>query len=104
MLAHAEDLATMSRDDELAKQVKEDFRTSKLEPRHKALCEWAEKLTLAPVKCTRDDIDGLKKAGWTEEQVVSAAQIIGYFNHLNRLADGLGIDLEPEMNPTQPPQ
>ena len=97
MLAHAEDLGTMSRDDELAEQVKEDFRASKLEPRYKSLCEWAEKLTLTPAKCTREDIEALKQAGWTEEQIVSAAQIIGYFNHLNRLADGLGIDLEPEM-------
>lgn len=99
MLAHAEDLATMARDAELAEQVKQDFRTSKLEAQHRALCEWAEKLTLTPAKCTREDIEALKKALWTEEQIVSAAQIIGYFNHLNRLADGLGIDLEPEMKP-----
>lgn len=94
----------MSRDDELAEQVKKDFRTSKLEPQHKALCEWAEKLTLTPAQCTREDVDALRAHGWTDEQVVSAAQIIGYFNHLNRLADGLGIDLEPEMKPIQPPQ
>jgi uncharacterized peroxidase-related enzyme len=87
----------MSRDDELAAQVRQDFRTSKLEPQHKALCEWAEKLTLTPAACTRADVDVLRSNGWSEEQIVSAAQIIGYFNHLNRLADGLGIDLEPEM-------
>ena len=87
----------MSRDDELAEQVQQDFRASKLEQRHKALCEWAEKLTLTPAKCTREDIENLKAEGWSEEQIASAAQIIGYFNHLNRLADGLGVDLEPEM-------
>jgi len=92
----------MSRDDELAKQVKADFRTSKLEPQHKALCEWAEKLTLTPAKCTRADVDGLRNHGWTDEQISSAAQIIGYFNHLNRLADGLGVDLEPEMRKAGP--
>ena len=87
----------MSRDDELAEQVQQDFRASKLEQLHKALCEWAEKLTLTPAKCTREDIENLKAEGWSEEQIASAAQIIGYFNHLNRLADGLGVDLEPEM-------
>ncbi|MCA8916880.1 MAG: peroxidase [Planctomycetes bacterium] len=89
----------MSRDDVLAKEILDGFRTSKLDEQHKALCEWAEKLTLTPVKCTREDVEGLKAAGWSEEQIVSAAQIIGYFNHLNRLADGLGVDLEPEMKP-----
>ncbi|MEZ5993511.1 MAG: hypothetical protein R3E76_14335 [Planctomycetota bacterium] len=87
----------MSRDDELVEQVKQDFRSSKLDDRHLALCEWGVKLTLTPVECKRDDVERLKAVGWTEEQVVSAAQIVGYFNHLNRLADGLGIDLEPEM-------
>jgi uncharacterized peroxidase-related enzyme len=87
----------MARDAELAELVKEDFRTSKLEAQHKALCEWAEKLTITPVECTREDVEALRKTGWTDEQIVSAAQIIGYFNHLNRIADGLGIDLEPEM-------
>jgi alkylhydroperoxidase family enzyme len=62
-----------------------------------ALCKWAEKLTLTPAKCTRKDVQGLRHHGFTDEQIVCAAQIIGYFNHLNRLADGLGIDLEPEM-------
>ena len=97
MLAHAEDLRVMSRDDELVRQVKQDFRTSKLDDQHMALCEWGVKLTLTPAECGRGDIEGLKAAGWTEAQIVSAAQIVGYFNHLNRLADGLGIDLEPEM-------
>lgn len=94
----------MSRDDELAEQVKQDFRTSKLDDQHMALCEWGVKLTKAPADCGREDIDGLKAAGWSEEQIASAAQIIGYFNHLNRLADGLGVDLEAEMREdgTQP--
>lgn len=97
MLAHAVDLAATSRDDELAEQVKKDFRHSKLDAQHMALCEWAQKLTLTPAQCTRADVDVLRQQGWTDEQVVSAAQVIGFFNHLNRLADGLGIDLEPEM-------
>lgn len=97
MLAHAEDLRAMSRDAELAAQVQQDFRSNKLDPQHKALYEWAEKLTLTPAQCTREDVEALKQAGWSEEQIASAAQIVGYFNHLNRLADGLGIDLKPEM-------
>jgi uncharacterized peroxidase-related enzyme len=102
MLAHAEDLRVMSRNDDLAEAVKHDYRTAPLEPRHVALCEWAEKLTRTPAECNRDDVDALREHGWTDEQVVSAAQIIGYFNHLNRLADGLGIELEAEMQPPLP--
>lgn len=97
MLAHAVDLAAVSRDDELAEHIKQDYRQSKLDAPHMALCEWAEKLTLTPAQCTRADVDALRGHGWSDEQIVSAAQVVGFFNHLNRLADGLGIDLEPEM-------
>jgi uncharacterized peroxidase-related enzyme len=101
MLAHAEDLRVLTKNDALAEAVKDDYRTAPLEPRHMALCDWAAKLTSTPAECTREDVDGLREHGWTDEDVVFAAQIIGYFNHLNRLADGLGIDLEPEMQPEQ---
>jgi uncharacterized peroxidase-related enzyme len=97
MLAHAQDLREFSKDETLAEAVKQDFRNSSLDAGHKALCEWAEKLTLTPARCTRADVESLRAAGWNDEEIVSAAQIIGFFNHLNRLADGLGIDLEPEM-------
>ncbi len=31
----------------------------------------------------------------------SAVQVIGYFNFVNRIADGLGIDLQADMPPDQ---
>jgi len=102
MLSHAEDLREFSKDPALSEAIKRGFRESSLDAKHKALCEWAEKLTLTPAKCTRADVDTLRAQGWRDEEVVSAAQIIGYFNHLNRLADGLGIDLEPEMKDVHP--
>ncbi len=97
MLAHAEDLRTWSKNEALSSAVKQDFRKAPLDAAHMALCEWAEKLTLTPAKCNRDDVQRLRDAGFSDEQIASAAQIVGLFNHLNRLADGLGIDLEPEM-------
>ncbi|MBK9974789.1 MAG: hypothetical protein IPP14_08450 [Planctomycetes bacterium] len=97
MLSHAQDLREFSKDGLLVEAIQQGFRNSPLDAKHKALCEWAEKLTLTPTQCDRADVDTLRAQGWRDEEVVSAAQIIGFFNHLNRLADGLGIDLEPEM-------
>lgn len=99
MLAHAEDLRTWSKNEALASAVKTDFRKAPLDAANMALCEWAEKLTITPAKCNREHVQRLREAGFSDEQITSAAQIIGFFNHLNRLADGLGIDLEPEMKP-----
>lgn len=46
-----------------------------------------------------DDVAALRAAGWTDGQISDAVQVIGYFNYINRVADGLGVDLEPEMPP-----
>ena len=43
------------------------------------------------------DVEGLRNAGWTDEQIHFAVQIIGYFNYINRVADGLEVDLEDWM-------
>ena len=57
---------------------------------------YAAKLTRTPSRITRDDLDALREAGWSDEAIHDAAQIIGYFNYINRIANGLGVDPEPE--------
>ena len=37
--------------------------------------------------------------GLDDTAIHDAAQVIAYFNYINRVADGLGVDLEPEMDP-----
>ena len=39
----------------------------------------------------------LRAAGFTDTAIHDAAQAIAWFNYINRIADGLGVDLEPEM-------
>jgi uncharacterized peroxidase-related enzyme len=64
-----------------------------------ALCAWAEKLTRAPATCGAADVEALREHGFSDTAIHDAAQVIGYFNYINRVADGLGVDLEPEMKP-----
>ena len=42
------------------------------------------------------DIDALRRAGCSDRDVVDANQVASYFNYVNRVADGLGVELEPE--------
>lgn len=42
-----------------------------------------------------EDVEALREAGWSDRAVLDAAQVIAYFNYVNRLADGLGVDPEP---------
>ena len=46
---------------------------------------------------TAADVDGLRALGWSDLEIHDAAQVVAYFNYVNRLADGLGVDLEEFM-------
>ena len=41
------------------------------------------------------DIDALRAVGLTDEQVLSTVAITCVFNFMNRLADGLGVEIQP---------
>lgn len=72
----------------------DDWRTAPLTPAQLALLEYCEKLTLTPAKCSRDDIDNLSWHGFSDRAIVDAVGVCSYFNHINRIADGLGADPE----------
>ncbi|MDA8896883.1 hypothetical protein N9J00_01490 [Acidimicrobiia bacterium] len=58
------------------------------------MCLFAEKLTLQPSKISQLDIDTLSNYDLTDKEISEIVQIVSYFNYINRVADGLG--LEPE--------
>ena len=64
-----------------------------------ALLDFAERLTLDPAGCGRDDIAALRAAGWDDTAVHDAAQVIAYFNYVNRIAEGLGGEPESWLDP-----
>jgi alkylhydroperoxidase family enzyme len=47
---------------------------------------------------TASDVTQLRAAGFSDEQITIAAQVIAYFNYINRIANGLGVDLEDSMS------
>ena len=46
---------------------------------------------------TESDIETLRQNGYSDKEILDAAQLIGYFNYSNRVMDSLGINPEPEM-------
>ena len=56
---------------------------------------YAEKLTATPEKMTEQDIEELRRVGMTHRDVLDLVEVIAYFAYANRIADGLGIALEP---------
>jgi alkylhydroperoxidase family enzyme len=44
------------------------------------------------------DIDALRAVGLDDAAISDAIQVVGYFNYVTRVADGVGIDDEPEWH------
>ena len=59
---------------------------------------YVTKITRRPWECTEDDVVKLREAGANDEQIQLTVQVTAYFNYINRVADALGVDLEPGMN------
>jgi uncharacterized peroxidase-related enzyme len=76
--------------------VMEDYRRAALSPAERAMLDFVVKLTREPSRMTRDDVAGLRSHGFGDEAIHDIVQIAAVFNYYDRLADGLGIDPEPE--------
>jgi len=76
------------------RQLKKDFRQARLSPADFAMCVYVEKLTLKPWEMHEADVIALRDAGFSDSAILDINQVTGYYAYVNRLADGLGVELE----------
>ena len=77
-----------------------DWRTAGLDAATEALLDYTERLTKTPQLCSRSDIDALRAVGWDDRAIHDATQVCAYFNYINRIADGLGVEPETWIDET----
>jgi SAM-dependent methyltransferase len=102
MESHEKDLRSAVESDEQRQAIQNDYRAAGLTPSEVVLLDYAVKLTKDPRAVGRGDLDALRRAGYSDEQLVDAVHCIGYFNFINRVLDGLGVDPEPGMRYAPP--
>jgi uncharacterized peroxidase-related enzyme len=93
---HAEALKFYWKDEEKVNQAAVDFRKLDLTEKQNIMLEFAEKLTLYPGEMKEDDVNGLREIGLSDEEILSITLITNYFNFVNRVANGLGVDFSEE--------
>jgi len=91
---HSEALESVDKNPAALYSLIREFASKKESPREKALLAYAAKITLSPKDISSGDIKDLKDAGLTDEEILRANLIAGYFNFSNRVALGLGVELE----------
>ena len=80
----------------MASIVMQDYGNAALDDETLAIVEYVEKLTNEPSEMTENDVQTLRKAGLSDNQILSVVMITAMFAFMNRLADGLGVEIEDE--------
>ncbi len=81
----------MGGNDLIAEYIQNDWRKADLAEVERAMLEWAEKLTITPSAMTQDDIQKLRKVGWTDRDILDIAHVSAYFNYRVPMVDGIGL-------------
>ncbi len=94
---HIEAVGHFWKDEEKLEQFKVDFREVALSEKEHFLCEYAWDLTLNPIGAKNSNVpEKLKDVGLSDRAILDATLVISYFNFVNRIVLGLGVDLEEE--------
>jgi uncharacterized peroxidase-related enzyme len=93
---HLEALRAYVKDEAFLTQVQRDYTQASLDAKDRAMLDYAKKLTLAPGAMTLQDIENLRKAGLGDAEILSINLITSYFNFVNRVATGLGVEFSEE--------
>jgi uncharacterized peroxidase-related enzyme len=68
----------------------------------RALCDLAILMTRTPAGVTEQHIDDLRAHGWADAAIHDAIQVVSFFNYVNRVADAVGIEGEPDWETDGP--
>ncbi len=94
---HAEALNHFWKDENKTKALAEDYSQIDLSDSDLALCEYAAHLTKNPSGIEDFSIiNRLKATGLNDRSILDAALVIAYFNFVNRMVLGLGVQLEAD--------
>lgn len=74
----------------------DDWKSAPLPEADRALCELAAKLTHQQHAASAADLEALRSLGLDDRAIHEAVQVIAYFNYITRIADALGVELEPD--------
>lgn len=98
LVAHGQAVRELSNDPELGEMMAFNYRVAPLSPRHRAMLDFAYKLTSAPATVDEADRASLRKAGFTPEEIFDIADTVGFFNQSNRVAIALDMMPNPEYH------
>jgi len=88
----------LTKNDKLVDDLTADYRHAEISSSDRAMLDYAVKLTLEPATIKQADIEILRQAEFSDAAILDICQVTGYYAFVNRLADGLGVEMEEYWN------
>lgn len=91
LVAHGQAVRELSGDPQLGEMMVMNYRVAELEPRQRAMLDFAWKLTASPHDVGEADRQGLRDAGFSDADIFDICDTAAFFNYTNRMAHGLDM-------------
>ena len=93
LVAHGAAVRQLSGDPPLGELMAMNYRAARLSKRHRAMLDFAVKLTAEPWLVEEEDRERVRRAGFSDRDIWDIAAVAGFFNMTNRVASA--TDMRP---------
>lgn len=93
LVAHGAAVRELSGSPALGEMLVMNYRVASLEPRQRAMLDFAVKVTRASAELSEDDRNVLREHGFSERDIWDIASVAAFFNMSNRMASA--VDMVP---------
>ena len=87
----------MTRNQELVNALSEGKDWTKLAAAERAMLSYARNLSVDPSSIEKNDIAQLRELDFSDHAILEINLVAAYMNFVNRVAEGLGVELEASM-------
>lgn len=91
LVAHGAAVRQLSRDPKLGEMLVMNYRVAPIEPRQRAMLDFAAKATKASAEIEEADRQILRDHGFSDRDIWDIANVTGFFNMSNRVASATGM-------------
>ncbi|MGI9247180.1 MAG: peroxidase-related enzyme [Steroidobacteraceae bacterium] len=97
-VAHGQAVRQLSGDPALGELLVMNYRAAQLSARHRAMLDFAHKLTVSPDTVVEADREALRQAGFDDRAIWDVAAVAAFFNMTNRMATAIDMMPNPQYH------
>ncbi len=98
VVAHGQAVRELSDDPQLGEMLAINYRVADLEPRQRAMLDFAYTMTVTPSEIGDSNRQSLRDVGFSDEEIFDIADTAGFFNMSNRVATAVDMMPNPEYH------